>query len=153
MRYQQSITLRHARQKPQRKKNEEAGQVFPALLCSPLGDEPASLTEGDWLVVCWPECRNRRGAKSFGAGAKKLSRIVAGRAGGGRSSPLMARSSNLSPENLLRFLQVKSNPVSAEESSPGRCTFLKMSAVRFSRSSISSRNATRSKSSPADAIA
>ncbi len=27
----------------------------------------------------------------------------------------MARSSNLSPENLLRFLQVKSNPVSAEE--------------------------------------
>src|SRR5439155_24990279 len=32
---------------------KEAGQVFPPPFF-PLSGNPASLTEGDWPVVCWP---------------------------------------------------------------------------------------------------
>jgi hypothetical protein len=32
---------------------KEAGQVFPPLFF-PLSGNPATLTEGEWPVVCWP---------------------------------------------------------------------------------------------------
>ena len=36
------------------KMKRETGQVFPPPLF-PLSGNPASQTEGDWPVVCWPE--------------------------------------------------------------------------------------------------
>ena len=57
-------------------------------------------------------------AKSFALLQKKLSRIVA-EPDSHLSTHLMSRTSNLSPENLLRFLQVKTEPASANEIARG----------------------------------
>jgi len=43
----------------------------------PASQEPAGLTEGDRLVVCWPTRETPAPDKKFRAAGKNLSRIVA----------------------------------------------------------------------------
>jgi hypothetical protein len=53
----------------------EAGQVVPPPLF-PLTGNPASLTEGDQPVVCWPTLYNPGKQKKVPEKAKKVTRIT-----------------------------------------------------------------------------
>ncbi len=64
----------------------EAGQVFPPPYC-PLSGNPASLTEGDQPVVCWPMHITLLPLKKFRKG-QKVSRISAERKCFNRVAPL-----------------------------------------------------------------
>jgi len=55
----------------ERRREKEAGQVVPPPLFSPLGENPASLTEGGLPVVCWPGYETREGRKKLRALTKK----------------------------------------------------------------------------------
>ena len=54
---------------------KEAGQVVPPPLF-PLAGNPASLTEGDQPVVCWPTLYNPGKQKKVPEKAKKVTRIT-----------------------------------------------------------------------------
>jgi ribonuclease R len=66
-------------------------------------------------VVCWPGYETPETRKKFRVGAKKLSRIPVAKAACSLACPAMAYSSHLSPDNILRFLQVRSEPASTDE--------------------------------------
>src|SRR3984893_13158805 len=82
---------------------------------SPFGDSPAGLTEGGQPVVCWPARLNPGLRKKFRVGKKKLSRIRLQAAPRSPACLSMTRTSNLNPDNILRFLQVRREPTSPEE--------------------------------------
>jgi hypothetical protein len=54
---------------------KEAGQVVPPPFF-PLTGNPASLTEGDWPVVCWPTYMIPKTRKKFRQKPKKVTRIA-----------------------------------------------------------------------------
>ena len=62
-----------------RKKEGEAGQVFPPPLVSPFRGKPVSLTEGGWPVLCWPAYETPAGPKKFHVHRRKMVRIPTAR--------------------------------------------------------------------------
>ncbi len=57
---------------------KEAGQVVPPPLFSPLG-EPATLTEGEWPVVCWPVYIIPESRKKVPEEPRKMTKITVGK--------------------------------------------------------------------------
>jgi len=81
----------------------------------PLLGVPASLTEGDLPVVCWPGHTTRQNRKKFPQNDKKMSRITVKSLFRSFACRLMPRPSHLNPDDILRFLQVNADPASAGE--------------------------------------